>query len=113
VVAAGSALRGEVWVCAVPRPVGPHPVVVLTVNRIAAPLAAVTVAVITGSPGPRSTHVPVGAASRLAKYDESYVNCTDLHTVAKARLRRRLGLLSSAELTRVEENLGLILGVRR
>jgi mRNA interferase MazF len=73
----------------------------------------VTVAVITGSPGPRSTHVPVGAASGLTKYDEPYVNCTDLHTVAKSRLRRRLGPLSAAELTRVEENLGLILGVRR
>jgi mRNA interferase MazF len=113
VVAAGAALRGEVWVCAVPQPVGPQPVVVLTVNRLAESLAAVTVAVVTGTPGPRSTHVPVGAASGLTKYDESYVNCTDLHTVAKSRLRRRLGLLSTAELSRVEENIGLILGIRR
>jgi mRNA interferase MazF len=111
VVAAGSALRGEVWVCALPRPVGPHPVVVLTVNRIAEPLAAVTVAVVTGTAGPRSTHVPVGPASGLARYAESYVNCTDLHTVATPRLRRRLGLLSPAELTRIEANLRLILGL--
>jgi mRNA interferase MazF len=111
VVAAGSALRGEVWVCALPKPVGPHPVVVLTVNRIAEPLAALTVAVITGTAGPRPTHVPVGAASALTKYAESYVNCTDLHTVAKPRLRRRLGRLSSAELARIEANLRLILGL--
>jgi mRNA interferase MazF len=39
------------------------------------------------------------------------VNCTDLHTVAKPRLRRRLGLLSPVELTRVEEKLRLILGL--
>jgi mRNA-degrading endonuclease toxin of MazEF toxin-antitoxin module len=37
-------MRGEVWVCAVPI-AGPHPVVVLTVNRIAEPLAALTVAI--------------------------------------------------------------------
>ena len=110
-VAAGAALRGEVWVCALPRPVGPHPVVVLTVNRISEPLAAVTVAVITGTAGPRTTHVPIGPASGLTRYAESQVNCTDLHTVAKPRLRRRLGLLSPAELTRVEENLRLILGL--
>lgn len=35
-------MRAEVWGCAVPR-VGPHPVT-LTVNRIAEPLSAVTVA---------------------------------------------------------------------
>lgn len=95
------------------QPVGPHPVVVLTVNRLAEPLAAVTVAVVTGTPGPRSTHVPVGAASGLITYEESYVHCADLHTVAKSGLRRRLGLLSPTELTRVEENIGLILGIRR
>jgi mRNA interferase MazF len=38
----------------------------------------VTVAVITGTPGPTVTHVPVGAESGLKKYDESFVNCTDL-----------------------------------
>ena len=99
------------WVCALPQPMGPHPVVVLTVNRIAEPLAAITVAVITGTAGPRSTHVAVGPASGLTRYAESYVNCADLHTVAKPRLRRRLGLLSAAELARIEANLRLILGL--
>ncbi|MBC7303753.1 MAG: type II toxin-antitoxin system PemK/MazF family toxin, partial [Nocardia sp.] len=62
-VSPGNALRGEVWSCALPQPVGPHPVVVLTVNRIAAPLTAVTVALITGTSGPDVTHVPVGPDS--------------------------------------------------
>ena len=110
-IAAGAALRGEVRVCAPPEPVGPHPVVVLTVNRVAEPLAAVTVAVITGTAGPCVTHVPVGPSSGLTRYAESYVNCADLHTIAKPRLRRRLGLLSPAELTEVESNLRLILGL--
>ncbi|MEU4318714.1 type II toxin-antitoxin system PemK/MazF family toxin [Nocardia fluminea] len=111
-VSAGSALRGEVWSCALAQPVGPHPVVVLTINRIAVPLTAVTVAVITGTSGPEATHIPVGPDSGLTKYTESYVNCTDLHTVAKPRLRRKLGVLAPAELRRVESSIRLILGLQ-
>jgi mRNA interferase MazF len=85
--------------------------VVLTVNRIAEPLSAITVAVITGSEGPEETHVPVSAESGLTKYDESYVNCTDLHTLDKPRLRRRLGLLAAGELRAVENNIRVILGL--
>ncbi|ALV50690.1 MazF family transcriptional regulator [Streptomyces sp. 4F] len=110
-VTVGSPLRGEVWGCALPAPIGPRPVVVLTVNRIAEPLPAVTVAVITGTSGPASTHVPVGPDCGVTKYDESYVNCTDLHTVDKPRLRRRLGLLAPSELRNVEERLRVILGL--
>jgi mRNA interferase MazF len=87
-------------------------VVVLTVNRIAEPLAAVTVAVVTGTAGPDTTHVPVGSESGLTKYAESFVNCTDLHTVAKPRLRRKIGLLAPTELKRVEDAIRLTLGLR-
>ncbi|MGW5435340.1 type II toxin-antitoxin system PemK/MazF family toxin [Nocardia asteroides] len=111
-VSAGTALRGEVWSCALPQPVGPHPVVVLTVNRIAEPLAAVTVVLITGTSGPEVTHVPVGPDSGSTKYEESYVNCADLHTVAKPRLRRKLGVLAPVELRRVESSVRLILGLQ-
>ncbi|MCB5170241.1 type II toxin-antitoxin system PemK/MazF family toxin [Streptomyces bambusae] len=111
-VTAGTALRGEVWVCALPQPVGPHPVVVLTVNRIAEPLTWVNVALVTDTSGPQATHVPIGPDAGLTKYDESYVHCADLHTVAKARLRRRLGLLAPAELRRVEDAVRLILGLQ-
>lgn len=104
-------MRGQVWVCALPQPTGPHPVVVLTINRIARSLSSVTVALITGTPGPAETHVAVGPDSGLRKYDESYVNCTDLHTVRKAQLRRGLGLLSPAEIHAVEERVRVILGV--
>lgn len=110
-VGQGVALRGEVWVCALPTPVGPHPVVILTANRIAAPLSAVTVALITGTSGPAVTHVAVGQEAGPTKYAESFVNCTDLHTVAKQRLRRRLGLLAPVELRRVEDTLRLTLGL--
>jgi mRNA interferase MazF len=111
VAVGGTPLRGEVWLCAFRQPVGPHPAVVLTVNRIAQPLASITVALITGTEGPSETHVPVSAESGLTKYDESYVNCTDIHTVNKPQLRRRLGLLAQGELRAVEGNIRVILGL--
>jgi mRNA interferase MazF len=103
-------MRGEVWACAVPQ-VGPHPVIILTVNRIAEPLSAVTVALVTGSAGPTTTHVRIGQEAGVTKYDESYVNCADLHIVDKPRLRRRLGRLAIAEMRSVESNLRSVLGL--
>lgn len=104
-------MRGQVWLCALAQPIGPHPVVVLTTNRIAHSLSSVTVALIIGTPGPADTHVAVGPDSGLKKYAESYVNCTEIHTVRKPRLRRGLGLLSAGEMHAVEERVRVILGV--
>lgn len=104
-------MRGEVWGCYLRTPPGPHPAVIITANRIAQPLSAVTVALITGTSGPRSTHVAIGPDAGITKYDESYVNCTDLHSVQKSQLRKRLGLLSPGELLAVENNLRIILGL--
>lgn len=75
---------------------------VLSANRISRRLAGVTVVLIAGTPGPRETHVPVGPESGLMKYTGSYVNCTELHTVGRPRLRRQMGLLAPAELRAVE-----------
>jgi mRNA interferase MazF len=103
-------MRGEVWACAVPL-AGPHPVVILTVNRIAAPLSAVTVALVTGSAGPEVTHVRIGPEAGVTKHPESYVNCADLHTVDKPRLRRRLGRLALVEMRSVELAIRRTLGL--
>ncbi|MFB7517707.1 type II toxin-antitoxin system PemK/MazF family toxin [Streptomyces sp. NPDC056144] len=102
-------LRGQVWACAFPQPTGPHPVVVLTANRISRRLAGVTVALVTGTSGPEETHVAVGPESGLKKYAESYVDCTELHTVGKPRLRRMLGLLAPSELAAVEARVRVVL----
>ena len=102
-------MRGEIWVCAVPV-AGTHPGVVLTVNRIAEPLATVTVALVTGT-GPDVTHVRIGPEAGVTKYQESYVNCTDLHSLDKPRLRRRLGRLAPVELRSVESAVRVILGL--
>jgi mRNA interferase MazF len=111
VVSPGSALRGEVWWCAFRNPPGPHPVVVLTVNAIAQPLSSVTVVLITGTAGPSSTHVTLGPDCGVTKYPESFANCTDIHTVAKSQLRKRMGLLAGVEQEAVASAIRLSLGL--
>jgi mRNA interferase MazF len=103
-------LRGEVWEARLPR-IGDHRAVVLTINALSPRLSAVTVALITGSEGPRSTHVPVDSDSGLTGCDVSYVNATDLHTIDKPRLHRRRGLLSPGEMATLEDAIRLYLGL--
>jgi mRNA interferase MazF len=103
-------LRGEIWEAHLPR-VGDHRVVVLTVNALIRRLSAVTVAVITGTEGPLSTHVLVDHDAGLTGYDVSFVNATDLHTIDKPRLHRRRGLLHPGELDRLEGAIRLYLGL--
>jgi mRNA interferase MazF len=95
------ALRGEVWDVRVPI-VGQHPAVILTNNALIDRLSSVTIAVITGTAGPEPTHITLDQDAGLTRYDTSYVNATDLHTVAQARLRRRRGRLHQAELQRLD-----------
>ncbi len=98
------------WDAHLPR-VGDHPVVVLTVSALTGRLSAVTVAVITATEGPPSTHVRIDRNAGLAGHDESYVNATDLHTVDKPRLDRQRGLLHPAEMDSLEEAIRLYLGL--
>ncbi len=95
-------LRGEVWEAHFPPPIGPHPVVILTSNALIARLGALTAALITGTPGPTTTHIPIDSASGVEKYPETWVNVTDLHAVPRSRLRQRRGRLSPSELESVE-----------
>lgn len=101
-------LRGEVWDARLPV-VGQHPAVVLTVNPLIPRLSAVTVAVVTGTAGPLSTHVRLDAG--LTRYPESYVNATDLHTLSRTRLRQRRGRLAAGELAHLEDAVRLYLGL--
>lgn len=103
-------LRGEVWDAHVPG-VGIHPVVVLTINPLLIRLSSVTVLVVTGTEGPAATHIPVGSEAGLTKYDVSYVNVTDIHTIPQAKLTKRRGALHPAELARLAEALGVTLGL--
>jgi mRNA interferase MazF len=84
---------------------------VLTVNRIAEPLSSVTVALVTGTPGSDVTHIRIGREAGATKCDEFFVNCTDLHSIAKPSLRRRLGRLAPVEMRSVESAVRMILGL--
>jgi mRNA interferase MazF len=103
-------MRGEVWEAHVPR-AGVHPVVILTINALRDRLSSVTVAVVTGSRGPSSTNIPIGREAGLSKYPESYVNTTDIHTIASVSCRTRRGLLLRSEMAAVEESLRTSLGL--
>lgn len=103
-------LRGEVWDARIPR-AGSHPFVVLTVNAMITRLGAITAALVTGTGGPPSTHVPVGPETGLDGHNENYVNATDLHTIPKTAFRRRRGRLHPAEMARLEEAVRAYLGL--
>jgi mRNA interferase MazF len=91
--------RGEVWEVSLPR-IGPHNVVIMSRNVPA--LSSVVGIVITHQNGPSVTHVPCGHDDGLTGYDVSYINVTDVHSIDKASLRRRRGLLHPTTLARAE-----------
>jgi mRNA interferase MazF len=105
-------LRGEVWDAEMPQ-VGDHPVVILTVNRLLQVLSSTTGVLVTGTPGPRSTHIPLGADADLTRHRESYAVATELHTVPLVALRRARGRLAPAELRALEDASGSRTGSRR
>jgi len=97
-----SPLRAEVWDAAMPR-IGAHPVVILTINPLLRRLSAFTAVLVTGTAGPRSTHLPLGPEAGLSRYAESYAVATELHNVPLAALRTQRGRLSLGELQALEE----------
>ena len=90
---------------------GVHPVVVLTINPLLSKLSSATVLVVTGTEGPSTTHIPLGREAGLTKYDLSYANVTDVHTIAQAKLTRRRGALHPAEIARIENAIRVTLGL--
>jgi mRNA interferase MazF len=84
---------------------------VLTVNALAGRVSEVTVAMVTGTSGPRSTRIPIGKESGLTRYAESYVDVMSVHTVPLTRFQRRRGRLDHAEMTGAEDALRLVLGL--
>lgn len=98
------ALRGEVWDADLPD-VGEHPVVVMSLNALNSVLGNVVGLLVTGTPGPALTHVPIGAEAGLTRYDESFINVTDVVNVDRYDLLARRGRLHPAELATVEARL--------
>jgi len=105
------ALRGEVYDCRFPAPIGVHPAVVLTINALIPRFASVIVVLITGTAGPRPLRIPVGPEAGLIGHDESHVDVTSVFTVSPAQLRRRRGRLGPGELAAVEQGLATVIGL--
>ncbi len=103
-------LRGEVWDAEMPR-VGQHPVVVLTINPLLQRLSSTTAVLVTGTAGPRSTHVPLDRDAGLTRYGESYAVATELHNVPLADLVAHRGRLSAGELQALKEALRIAHGL--
>ena len=101
--------RGDVWDAQFPSSIGSRPCVVLTVNALIRKLGAITVAEITSTEGPASTHVAVDPDVGLTGRDQSWINTTALHTIPAGRLRRCRGRLSPAELDGLNAALRLYL----
>lgn len=97
--------RGDVWDVVFPQLIGARPCVVLTTNVLINRLGAITIAEVTGTEGPASTHVELGDEAGLTGRDRSWVDATGLHTVPKGKLRRHRGRLAPEELHRVAEAL--------
>jgi mRNA interferase MazF len=100
-----------VWDVSFPR-VGPHPAIVLTINRPGQKLSSLTVVLISGTDGPRTTHIPLDSDVGLTRYAESYACTTEIHTVPIGRFRQRRGRLSHQELAAVEAALKVVLGLQ-
>jgi len=103
--------RGDVWDVRFPNSIGDNPAVVLSVNMLNTRLATVVVVPITGTKGPSGTHVRLDADAGLTRYDESWVNITDLHSVARSRFRHHRGRLALAELDHISDQVRVYLGL--
>ncbi len=82
--------RGEIWDIDFPG-VGRHPGVILTNDVLLNRLGSFTVALVTHTPGPPSTHLSIADAEGC---DDSFINVTDLHTVKTQHFHRRRGEIS-------------------
>lgn len=103
--------RGDVWDVQLAAPIGARPCVVLTRNVLIPRLGAITVAEVTGTEGPSTTHIEVSSEAGLTGRERSWVNATGLHTVPKGKLRRHRGRLAPTELERVDEAVRLYLSL--
>ena len=90
-------------------PIGTRPCVVLTRNALIGHVGAITVAEITGTPGPRATHIGVGGEAGLTGRTQSWVNVTGLHTVPKEKLRKQRGRLAPVELRSISIAIRVVL----
>ncbi len=103
-------LRGEVWDVDFDGS-GLHPAVVLSLNMLNTRLGHVAVIPVTSTRGPDQTHVALDRDAGLTRDNQSYADVTALQPVARTRLLKRRGLLATAEIDRLADQLAIYLGL--
>jgi mRNA interferase MazF len=105
---AGAIARGEIRLCALPRPDKRRPVIVLTRDSVIPYLSAVTVAPITSTIRGVASEVQLSEADGLK--GPCAVNLHNVVTVPKDWLGRRVATLSPERLEEICGALGFALG---
>jgi mRNA interferase MazF len=95
--------RGDVYLAALPPPVGRRPVLLVTRSAAIGVRTTVTVAPVTRTIRGIASEVPLGRDHGLRV--ASVGNCDSLQTIPKDALRRRLGSLAPADLPRLDRAL--------
>lgn len=105
---AGAIARGDVRLCALPRPDKRRPVVVLTKDNVISFLSAVTVAPVTSTVRGAASEVQLSKADGMK--GPCAVNLHNVVTVPKAWLGRRVATLSPERMEEICAALGFALG---
>jgi len=102
--------RADVWTI---EPSGfpkPRPAVVVSINPINDLCPDVLLVPLTTKPGP--LRVPISDPPHATGLkDASYAKCESVGPVHKSRLKARIGRVSKANLTEIEEGLKRVLGI--
>jgi mRNA interferase MazF len=102
--------RGDLYLAALPQPVGRRPVLLVTRSNAIAVRSSVTVAPVTRTVRGIASEVPLDTTHGLRT--ASVANCDSLQTIPTAALRRRLGALAPEELPVLDRALRFALEIR-
>jgi mRNA interferase MazF len=101
--------RGEVWVADLPPPDKRRPVVLVSREEAYGLREQLTVAPITTRLRAIASHVPVGRDDGLER--ESAINCDQVLTLHRSRLKSRIGPLSRSKIEELDTALRFSLGL--
>jgi mRNA interferase MazF len=92
--------RGEVWWASLPPPIGRRPVVIVTRSAAVVVRNQVVIAQITRTQHGIQSEVQLTRADGMSH--DSVINCDSLQTIPKARLERRITVLTSQKLRELD-----------
>jgi mRNA interferase MazF len=101
--------RGEIWICNLGDPIGTRPVVIISADPLNEVRAKVILAVGTTKQRKIATEIPIGAEEGLSK--EGVISASDLLTIHKEFLVRKVGELNQEKLIQLDHALGLALNL--